>query len=203
MELHLTITKEQRENMKIDIDLIRKNKMTIQYYLDLRYLYFCRIEKEEEFVDAYGGIDETRLRKYAMLGFIHLLSLDAYVMRDKYQLRNPIRDLFEGEQDLFLKWFSTFPLKTPSGRYLRPGSDDTITGKKLRQKWNKHFKNNTLAAKKAITVLEAEMSMRRQTGKFEYMHNAETWLNKGDYEIYAELLEKKNNVSIKTREDYE
>jgi hypothetical protein len=182
--------------MKIDIDEIAKYKLTIQIYLDLKYLYFKKIGGQELFIDNYGRIEAFKLHRYESLGFIKVIGND-------YQLRNPMRDLFEGEKDLFLKWFSIFPLKTPSGRYLRPGSDETITGKKLRQKWNKHFKNNTIAAKKAIKVLEAEMSMRRQTGKFEYMHNAETWLNKGDYEIYAELLEKNNNITTKRREDYE
>jgi len=190
--------------MKLDIDLIVKNKMTIQYYLDLRCLYFAKLEKDDDFVNAYGGIDDARLYKYAQLGFIHLKSLTAtYVLREKYELREPIRDLFEGEKDLFLRWFVMFPLKTPTGRYLRPKDDDTIMGKKLRAKWNKHFKNNTLAAQKAIKVLDAEMSWRRQTGKFEFMNNAETWLNKGNYEMYEELLDRKDSSTAKRREDYE
>tara|TARA_R110000851_G_scaffold78000_5_gene172059 strand:+ start:1206 stop:1754 length:549 start_codon:yes stop_codon:yes gene_type:complete len=182
--------------MKVDIDEITKYGLTIQVYLDLKYLYFTKIGGEELFVNNYGRVEPFKLYRYETLGFIKTIGND-------YQLRNSMRDLFEGEKDLFLKWFSMFPLKTPTGRYLRPKDDDTITGKKLRQKWNKHFKNNTIGAKKAITVLDAEMSMRRQTGKFEYMHNAETWLNKGDYEIYAELLEKKETISTKRREDYE
>ena len=196
MGLDLKTTKEKGGNMNIDINEIAKYKLSIQVYLDLKYLYFNKIPGEELFVTHYGRVEPFKMYRYEALGFIKVIGND-------YQLRNSMRDLFEGEKDLFLKWFSMFPLKTPTGRYLRPKDDDTIKGKTLRKKWNKHFRNNTIGAKKAIAVLEAEMSMRRQTGKFEYMHAAEAWLNGGDYEIYSDLLEEKEQRSTKRREDYE
>tara|TARA_R110000796_G_scaffold114269_1_gene225950 strand:+ start:5029 stop:5598 length:570 start_codon:yes stop_codon:yes gene_type:complete len=189
--------------MKLDIDLIKKNKMSIRTYLDLRFLYFCKLEKDEDFVLNYGGVSNADLYMFESIGFIKIVNIENYAIQNRYELREPLRDLFEGEKDLFLTWFSHFPLKTPTGRYLRPKTDETIMGKKLRAKWNKHFKNNTLAAQKAIKVLDAEMTWRRQTGKFEFMNNAETWLNKGNYEMYEELLDSKDSSTAKRREDYE
>ena len=59
-----------------------------------------------------------------------------------------------------------------------------LTGKKFTYRSGINtLETISIGAKKAIKVLEAEMSMRRQTGKFEYMHAAEAWLNGGDYEF--------------------
>lgn len=186
--------------MRIDIESIKKEGLTIKEFLDLKYLYSAKLEIDSQFVENYGKLNIGDIEKYEDLGYIKTTIVDNMI---KYEFREKIRDLFEGDKDLFLTFLSTFPIKTPSKRYLSTSDENTIMGKRLRKKWDKLFKNNDVAARKAIKVLEAEMDWRRRTGNFEYMQNAETWLNQGNFEKYEYLLEEKEKMDSKTREDYE
>ena len=186
--------------MRIDIENIKKEGFTIKEFLDLKYLYSAKLGIDLQFVENYGKLNMRELQRYEDLGYIKTTIIDNII---RYEFREKIRDLFEGDKDLFLTFLSTFPVKTPSKRYLSTSDENTIMGKKLRKKWNKLFKNNDVAARKAIKVLEAEMDWRRRTGNFEYMNNAETWLNQGNFEKYEYLLEEKEKMDSRTREDYE
>ena len=98
---------------------------------------------------------------------------------------------------MFYKFLSTFPIKTPKGRYLSPAGTEGVLVNNLKKKWNKIFKNKPLYEEKAINVLEAELSWRKKTNGLEYIHAAEAWLNGGDYEKYEYLLEDSKEEQIK------
>lgn len=180
--------------MKIDFELLIEKGLNINEYLDLKWLYDFKINNECKFLKLYNL--HLDLQHYESLQYIKIIE-------NEYELRNKIRNLFEGNKDLFLTFLTRFPIKTPSGRYLSTKNEDTIKGKELRKKWNKLFKNNFIAAQKAIDVLDAEMEWRRKNGKFEFMHNAITWLNQGDFQNYEYLLREKKQINTKLREDYE
>lgn len=186
--------------MVINIEDVVKLGLFINEYLDLKYLYCLKKSTEPEFTDNY---QEPDIIHYENKGYIKLDENSESEFQNKYELRDKIRNLFEGERDLFLTFLSTFPIKTPSGRYLGTQNENTIKGKNLRKKWNKLFKDDVLSAQKAIDVLEAEMEWRRKTGKFEFMHNAETWLHQGDFQNYEYLLNDKKSIKTKIRGDYE
>lgn len=171
--------------MKVNIDTEKLNELEITV---LEYAILLSVYLGESTNISFSNLEKK--------GFIKQVD-------GKVELRENARVLFEQKKDYFHTWLATFPIKTPSKRYLSPVDPDTIMGQKLRKKWNSLFKNNANAAQHAIKVLEAEMEWRRKTGKFEYMHNAETWLNQGDFEKYAYLVEDKQESLSKIREDYE
>ena len=168
----------------IDTDYLKELGIDIFEYVALYLIY-----------EGRQDIDSKFLKSLEDKGFVK--------SDDKIYLRDKARLIFEQEKDYFCTWLASFPIKTPSNRYLSPVNPDTIMGQKLRKKWNSLFKNNAVAAQKAIEVLEAEMEWRRKTGKFEFMHNAETWLNQGDFEKYEYLLKDKKDIQSKIRQDYE
>ena len=185
--------------MTLNINAIVKAGLTIKTFLDLKYLYHKIKGGEELFVLNYGKLLFDDLYSYQKKGYIKIKHEDTNV---EFELRNKLCDLFEGEKDYFYTFVVTFPIKTPSGRYLSVKKHDTIAGKELRKKWDKRFKNDAVAARKAIEVLEAEMAWRRKTGKFEFMHNAETWLNQCDFEKYEYLLDEKVTITERSKEDF-
>lgn len=181
--------------MTIDIEVIEKQGLTIKEFLSLKCLYHKKIGDFPNYVKVYGDLAIHELLDAESAGFI---KIPDHKKIFNYELRDKIRMIFEGKKDLFLTFLSTFPLKTPSGRYLCTKDADTVAGKKLRIRWDKHFKNDVAKQRKALSVLEAEMAWRVRNNSLEYMNAAEAWLNQGNYQKYEHLLEK-NKI---TREDY-
>lgn len=190
---------------KIKLSDLKENKLNLQEYLTLRYLYHKKHGDWELLIESFGPISSIFMNSLESKGFIKICKDvgDCSNASEFFELREKANVLFEETTDYFLTWLGTFPIKTPSGRYLSTSSDDTIMGKKLRKKWKALFKNNSLQMAHAIEVLEAEMDWRRRNGKFEFMHNAETWLNQGDFEKYEYLLSDKKTEINKARRDYE
>ncbi len=189
--------------MTLDLKLIKKQGLTIRQYMMLQFFYFQKSGENKDYVQQYGRVPLTEANELALKGWLKINSFmgeDGKVAK-KVELRDKARKLFEGDEDYFLKWFNLFPLKT-GDRYLRPKDDDTIKGRALRKKWNKHFKGNADKAKRAIQVLEAEKEWRRRNGKFQFMNNAETWLNQGKWEEYADLLDSKDTQIARLKDDY-
>lgn len=186
--------------VSINVQDVKKNQLTIQEYMTLMYIYQRKIKEYEEFISCFGSLFQTILNSLESKGFIKLIK--AATFEESVHIRDKTKDLFEGEKDLFYEWLGKFPIKTPSGRYLSPKSETTIAGVKLRKKWDKLFKNKASMARKAINVLEAEMEWRRKQGKFEFMHNAETWLNQGDFEKYEDLLTARRKEKDKLYDNY-
>ena len=181
----------------IDIDAISKLGLTVNDYLLLYYLYSVKKNINEKFRQNYILISnyDSVINK----GWLFVQKHDDGV---RVELRDKVYNLFEGDKDYFLEWFSKFPIKTPSGRYLKVKDADTNAGRELHKKWRRHFKNKADKARKAIKVLEAEMEHRRRNNKFEFMHNAETWLNQYDYEKYEYLLDEIKVFTSRKEQDY-
>lgn len=170
----------------MDISMNVKNildyNLTINEYLYLRNIY---VKEQDKIIDLYKLIDHINEDSLQDRGFIKITDEDIV-------LRQKTIDLFE-PTDLFNKFLTIFPIKTPSGRYLSPAGTEGIAVSNLKAKWNKRFKNKENLQQKAIEVLEAEIAWRKKSGNLEYIHNAETWLNQADYEKYEYLLTESNN----------
>lgn len=159
-----------------NLDTLLKNKLTISEYLYLKSFYEDNFDK-----DLFKIIDRVDEDSLQLKGFIKILE-------NEIVLRTKAIELFEGT-DLYYKFLSTFPIKSPSGRYLSPLRSKTIKGKEVEKKWRSLFKNKPFMQEKALRVLEAELEWRKKTGSMEYIHNILTWLNQGDYENFEYLLE--------------
>ena len=170
---------------------IIKNKLSVNDYLYLNYLYLKKNNEPcEELLELISYIDDDYLQSK---GFIKITEKENV-------LRSKALELFE-PKELFYKFLSTFPIKTPKGRYLSPAGTEGVLVNNLKKKWDKIFKNKPLYEEKAISVLEAELSWRKKTGGLEYIHAAEAWLNGGDYEKYEYLLEDSKEEQIKYLKD--
>ena len=191
------------DSLKVNIVEVNKIEgMDLKLYLDLLYLYVIIKDRRlyEKYIKCHGGgVSIESATKLEKLKFIKIIDLS----KDKgYELRISTYELLEGKKDLFLTWLLTFPIKTPGGRYLSPKNEDTVKGSSLRKKWKKSFGTDTLNQQRAIDILQAEIDWRKKAGNMEYIHNAETWLNQGDWENYAYLLDDKLKVTKKLREDF-
>lgn len=184
----------------INVKQINKMNMSLGLYLSLYYLY-CLKENPKihaEFIKAHGPVDFPTAKSLEDLKYIKITDGS----KGEFEIREPARLLFEGEKDLFYTWILTFPIKTPSGRYLSPKGHNTVAGKKLRKKWKRLFGNDTMTQQRVINILQAEVDWRKTHGKQEFMHNAETWLNQGDWEKYEDLLKENQQTNLKRNEDF-
>lgn len=165
----------------MNLDCLMENNLNISEYLYLKNLTLSDQDKIQDIYKIIHEIDEDKLQDK---GFIKITE-EGIVLRQKtIDLFNP--------PELFYKFLSTFPIKTPSGRYLSPAGTTGIAVTNLKKKWKNTFKNKHNLEQKAIIVLEAELKWRRQSNNLEYIHNAETWLNQADFEKYEYLVEDNN-----------
>lgn len=171
--------------ISINLDVLLDNNLTISEYLYLKTLH----EKEEK-----GTISNPEI--YKIMDFVDevLLQNKGYIRltNEKIILRKKGLDLFNSK-GLFLKFLNTFPIKTPSGRYLSPQKQEGKAVERVEQKWNKLFKNRPDKESRAIDVLEAELKWRKDTNQLEFIHNIEAWLNQADYEKFEYLLSENKN----------
>ena len=182
----------------VDLSALRKAKLYVNEYMLLYYAY-CRYKKvNKTYTDMYGFCSDT----YPLLLKLYEKN---YVNIDSNRLATITQkgiDFFEKDSDLFKEFFEAFPHKTPGGRYLRPGTIDTVAGRKIRKKWERHFQGKVAKAKSAILALKAEIKHRQRNGSLEFMNNMETWINKGNYEVYAHLIEEDKQIDTKQKEDF-
>lgn len=164
-------------DISIDYETLIKNNITLSEYVYLKSLH--EQENDERIFKVIDRIEEDTLQGR---GFIKITS-EGIILRQKGI------ELFEGT-DLFLRFVNTFPIKTPSGRYLSPLRNKGIAIDKLRKKWDRLFANNPGMQKKALEVLEAELSWRRSTAQMEFINQIDVWLNQANYEKYEYLLER-------------
>lgn len=112
---------------------------------------------------------------------------------DEVTLTELGREIFELKEDLFIKFFETFPYRVPDGtgdyRILGTKSPDTILGNKIRKKWISITKADIELQKTIIKGLEHELEYRRRTSSLLYMQNMETWLNNGSWQKYTDESE--------------
>jgi hypothetical protein len=181
--------------MEITINLktLKEHKLTLSEYVYLIGLYENKSDEEmREIISCVDILEEDSLQDK---GYIKIMP------NGKTILRNAGKKLFESG-DLFTRFLVMFPVKTPDGRVLSPAGADTIKGRTLRDKWKRHFKNKPDKERRALEVLDAELEWRRANNNLKFMHNAETWLNQGDYETYEYLLEERKNNSNKAHNEF-
>lgn len=176
----------------IDVDVLLKHNLSLSEYVYLKSIYEDR--SKAEMLKIYSCIDRIEEDSLQDRGFLKILVDNEVTLRDKGL------KLFESK-NLFHTYIATFPIKTPCGRYLSPAGLVGIKVEKLEAKWKKHFKNKPHKEQRAIEVLEAEIKWRRDTHQLKFMHNAEAWLNQGDYQNFEYLLEEVSEVNKKTFND--
>lgn len=174
-------------DISINTDILISNNLSINEYIYLKNLYLDESEKIKNLYKIISNINEDSLQER---GFIK-------ITEETIVLRNKSLVLFE-KQELFYKFLTVFPIKTPSGRYLSPAGTEGIAVTKLKKKWDTLFKNKEYLQEKAIRVLEAELKWRKDSNKLEYINAIETWLNSANYEKYEYLLDlDKNEINEK------
>ena len=182
------------ESVVINFDVLREHKLSINEYLTL-YDLVC--PDCISFLYRTSSIDMKSLESK---GLIKMLPTGTIV-------REKARKMFRLDEDYFLKWLNTYPIRViksrGGSRVLSPASDETIEGRKLRKKWKTLFKGNPDAEEKAIKVLELEVAMRIKSNDLEYMVEASRWLNGGYHEKMEYLLEEKTDVTGGIVDNYE
>lgn len=180
------------EEIRIDLKLLSKHELNINEYLIL--LDIVNDHKISSLFN-YGIKELIQLEKK---GFIKLTSSEIH-------LRAKSEELFNTNEDLFLKWLLEYPIKVNKKyggtRALSPASEETILGKKLKNKWKAVFKGDKEKQEKAIKVLERHVQMLRASGDLEFMPEAHRWLNEGFHEKYEYLLEENESKSY-NEEDF-
>jgi hypothetical protein len=177
----------------INIDVLEEQQLSISEYVYLKALYDKRKPKDmKRIVSCIDRIEEDALQ---MKGFIKITPNQEVVLRQKGA------SLFDSAS-LFTRFLVMFPVKTPSGRYLSPRGYETVMGRKLEDKWNKRFLNKPDKERRALEVLDAELKWRRENNKMEFMHNAETWINQGDYEKFEYLLDEQQEAEEHLYNDF-
>lgn len=180
-------------DIKIPMDLVTKFKLNINEYLILYSL---------------SSVDISSMYEYE---FKHLCSLEEKgyikVTIDGIFLRKKVEEIFPRDNtDYFAEWIDHYPTsvkkKTGGTRTLSPADPDTVLGKKLRAKWNKHFGKDYNLQRKVVKILEAEVNDKKRSGDLEYMVNAERWLNGGYWELNEHLIESSIRNDRYLDEDY-
>jgi len=115
---------------------------------------------------------------------------------DYYELTDKGFDFFVPKLDLFDKFIDTFPTRVVdpvSGaiRILSPAKANTISGSKIRKKWNSITKGDGEKQQLIIDCLTAEIELRKKANNLQFMRNIETWLNNGTWEDYIFYLSEK------------
>jgi len=164
--------------ISIDRHSLIINKLAINEYYFLR-LHFDKFPLSQDDIALCGKVDYKYLESN---GFLKITE-EGIVLREK------TNELFKDTRNNFYRFVSTFPVKTPDGRYLSPVGTEGVAINNLKAKWHKIFKKNVLLENRAILVLEAEIAYRNREGSMKYMHACEAWLNGADYEKYEYLLE--------------
>ena len=119
-------------------------------------------------------------------------------LTDKIELRDKAIQLLTPSHDAafqkFLEVFGTYPIKTYSGRRLRPVKLDAKETLDLFQKYKKRVlekgKHSYVKA-----CLEAELKQRKMANTLEYMHEMITWVNGEKWDRFAP---EENQVPEKT-----
>jgi hypothetical protein len=179
--------------LKIDVELLRSNKLSLGQYIYLWTLYHELKEPYDISLNAYEYI------KLLGNGFIYRESLKTYCLTDKGF------DLFDKHDDLFSTFINEFPTRVMgkgAPRALSPSSPDTLGADKIKKKWNAITRRNTDFQQHIIACLKEEVKVRKNAGDLYWMRNAETWLNKATWEDYEYLLEQptKEKTGFKVNE---
>lgn len=163
-------------DINISFDRLLALGLTLSEYGYLQILY-----SGEDNPDHYKVLDQVDEFTLQSRNFIKITGSEIV-------LRAKALELFE-DKNLFLKFLNTFPIKTPSGRYLSPLRHSGMIVENVKKKWETLFGKKPHLQEEALAVLEAELNWRKRTGQMEYMHNIATWLHQADYEKFSYLLD--------------
>jgi len=178
----------------LNLKLIQELGLTINEYL---ILYNIANNNQISSIFNYSLKDVVKLEKEMFLKITH----------NGVFLRTKAEALFSvvGE-DYFASWLEKYPIKVTKrnggSRSLSPASADTILGKTLRKKWDTLFKKDTESQKRAILVLELQVTDMTRSGDLEYMVEARRWLNEGYFEKYEYLVDEQKDRSKFENEDF-
>lgn len=114
------------------------------------------------------------------------------------EFRTKTLDLFNPQEDIelkrFLEVFNYYPLKTYTGRRLRPSSWETVEGKKLFEKYKKRVTTDK-KHQYVLGCLLRELEARKKANDIGYMQAMEVWINGEKWDRYApdsETLKEEN-----------
>lgn len=112
-------------------------------------------------------------------------------------LTDKSKTIFNGGKDLkelFTIIWDLYPKKTPNGRLLRPLSMDSQIGSKAFNKIKKHLSVHK-TYKEILNGLKNELNIRDKNRSLNYMHHINTWINRQEWESYAdENEEEESNI---------
>lgn len=151
-------------------------------------------------------IKEELLSDNIALGYLQeqeLIKITDTLSRE-FELRQKGIHLFETStpDTKWLEFLGTFPVKVPARnggtRPLKISDPNSKGNVKIKNKYINIIKSNPDIHDKIISVLKAEMKMRKDSGEMQYMHNMETWLNQADYDKFDYLLKEEKIESGKS-----
>lgn len=177
-------------SITVPLSCLHNNNITMDMYLLLHWKYSQSYELPQmvENVCLDSG-DLSYLEYLESKGFIKVTgSID-------FELRQKAIDLFvvSDPDKMWLEFLGTFPIKVPARnggtRPLKVSDPDSRANAKPKAKYLSLIKGNPDTHRKIMSVLNAELEMRKKSNNMQYMNAIDAWLNQANYEKYAYLLE--------------
>lgn len=162
--------------MKIELDLEKFSKqgqLKINEYIALQLL-FTRKATNIRYIRYLGYIDYNDLQARGWVK--HDPENDSVILREK------TLSLFRVSPDVFKEFFTTYPMKTPSGRILRTEKTGTVLYKQLLNSWNNVFKGKPDEAVAALKALKNELAFRNANDSLDFMVGIAKWVSDGHYQ---------------------
>jgi hypothetical protein len=118
-------------------------------------------------------------------------------LSDSVELREKTVSLFEIPEDknirLFLEVFNTYPLKTYTGRRLRPKDINTKEFQEIYKKYKAKVLDKKLHSY-VVKCLDNELKERKKANNLEFMHELITWVNGEKWDRYSVIEEAEENI---------
>lgn len=113
-------------------------------------------------------------------------------LTDSIEIREKAKELFEPKQDnefrLFLEVFNTYPIKTYTGRRLRPTKLDSKETLEIFKKYKAKVLDKKIH-RNVVQYLDNELKERKKSNSLEFMHEMITWVNGEKWDRYATFEE--------------
>ena len=176
--------------LMIDLNLLRRNKLSITDYLTL-----LRVFNEDN--DLEIPFQATKEILESLIGR-NLIKFD----KGNLILTEKSHSFFKSV-DVFDKFYKLFPTTVPDGTGgRRPVSTGDLTTKsalKTKKIWNTQVGTNEELQEHVIKCLQAELKYREQRKSLMYLNNVDTWLRQSNWEKWSDMLngETKDEDNIK------
>lgn len=179
------------EEVAIRFSCLKEHHITADLYILLHWKYHGNYRLPLPIVDSL--LDDKFAVEYLQeQGFIKLTTEDDY---NQFELRQKAINLFKPDtpEQKWLEFLGTFPMKVPSdnggSRPLKVAKPDSKANDKPKAKYIALLKRDPAMHEYIMSVLKAEMEMRRTSNSFKYMSALDAWLNQASYDKYAYLLD--------------